>query len=113
MLVGDDLFVTNPQRLRDGIHDGLGNAVLVKPNQVGTLSESLEVIRTAQMNGYGAILSHRSGDTGETMIADIAVATNAGYIKTGAPCRYERVAKYNRLLRIEAELGRRACYGRR
>ena len=111
LLVGDDFFVTNPSRLRQGIAEAAANAVLVKPNQVGTLSDTLEVVRIAGEAGYRSILSHRSGDTGETMIADIAVATNAGFIKTGAPCRYERVAKYNRLLRIEAELGDAARYG--
>jgi len=111
LLVGDDFFVTNPSRLRQGIAEAAANAVLVKPNQVGTLSDTLEVIRIAGEAGYRSILSHRSGDTGDTMIADIAVATNAGFIKTGAPCRYERVAKYNRLLRIEEELGDAARYG--
>lgn len=111
LLVGDDYFVTNPDRLRRGIADGTANAVLVKPNQVGTLSDTLEVIRIAGEAGYKSILSHRSGDTGDTMIADAAVALNAGFIKTGAPCRYERIAKYNRLLRIEAELGASARYG--
>ena len=85
--------------------------MLVKPNQIGSLSETLEVIRMAGEAGYRSIVSHRSGETGDTSIADIAVATNAGFIKTGAPCRYERVAKYNRLLRIEAELGQNAVYG--
>lgn len=111
MLVGDDYFVTNPARLRAGIRAGTANAVLVKPNQIGTLSETFEVIRTAQEAGYKTILSHRSGDTGDTAIADIAVAVNAGFIKTGAPCRYERVAKYNRLLRVETEL-HGGVYGR-
>lgn len=112
MLVGDDLFVTNPKRLKDGITRGEGNAVLVKPNQIGTLSETLDVIRTASKNGYKQILSHRSGETCDTSIADIAVAVNCGYIKTGAPCRSERCAKYNRLLAIEAELGGTAVYGK-
>ena len=111
LLVGDDFFVTNPLRLRAGIEAGEANAVLVKPNQIGSLTKTLEVIRIAAENGYRSIVSHRSGETGDTSIADIAVATNAGFIKTGAPCRYERVAKYNRLLRIEAELGDRAVYG--
>ena len=111
-LVGDDLFVTNPERLRMGISENIANAVLVKPNQIGTLSETMEVIRIARESSYRAVISHRSGETGDTTIADIAVATNAGYIKTGAPCRGERVAKYNRLLSIEAELGARAVYGR-
>ncbi len=103
-LVGDDLFVTNPKRLREGIERAAGNAILIKPNQIGTLSETLEVIRIARDAGYKTIISHRSGETDDTTIADIAVATNAGYIKTGAPCRGERVAKYNRLLRIEEEI---------
>lgn len=111
-LVGDDLFVTNPKRLRDGICSGIANAVLVKPNQIGSLSETMDVIRIARENSYRAVISHRSGETPDTTIADIAVATNAGYIKTGAPCRGERVAKYNRLLSIEAELGARAVYGK-
>ncbi len=103
-LVGDDLFVTNPKRLQMGFEKGVGNAVLVKPNQIGTLSETLEVIRAAQNNGYAAVISHRSGESEDTTIADIAVATNAGQIKTGAPCRTDRVAKYNRLLMIEKEI---------
>ena len=111
MLVGDDFFVTNPARLEEGIRRGAANAILVKPNQIGTLTETLQVIRRAQEAGYQPIISHRSGETGDTTIADIAVATNAGFIKTGAPCRYERTAKYNRLLRIEAELGASARYG--
>ncbi len=113
LLVGDDFFVTNPGRLRDGIANGEANAVLVKPNQIGTLTETLEVIRVAAEAGYRSIVSHRSGETGDTTIADIAVATGAGFIKTGAPCRYERVAKYNRLLQIERELGDTAVYGQR
>ena len=111
MLVGDDLFVTNTNRLEDGIRVGAANAILIKPNQIGTLSETLEVIRTAKENGYKFIISHRSGETEDTTIADIAVATNAQFIKTGAPCRSERVAKYNRLLRIEAALNGSARYG--
>ena len=107
-LVGDDLFVTNPKRLRAGIQLGAANAVLVKVNQIGTLSEAMEAIETAQKNGYRAIISHRSGETEDTTIADLAVAANAGQIKTGAPCRTDRTAKYNRLLRIEEELGRTA-----
>ena len=103
-LVGDDLFVTNKVRLNIGVCKGVANAVLVKPNQIGTLSETLEVVRMAQRNGYGAVISHRSGETEDTSIADIAVATNAGQIKTGAPCRTDRTAKYNRLLVIEKEL---------
>ena len=106
--MGDDLFVTNPKRLRAGIQLGAANAVLVKVNQIGTLSEAMEAIETAQKNGYRAIISHRSGETEDTTIADLAVAANAGQIKTGAPCRTDRTAKYNRLLRIEEELGRAA-----
>ncbi|MGN6587750.1 MAG: phosphopyruvate hydratase [Solirubrobacterales bacterium] len=104
-LVGDDLFVTNPGRLRRGIELGVGNSILVKVNQIGTLSETLEAIRTAREAGYTAVISHRSGETEDTTIADLAVATGAGQIKTGAPSRSDRVAKYNRLLRIEEELG--------
>jgi enolase len=104
-LVGDDLFVTNPERLRRGIELGVGNSILVKVNQIGTLSETLEAIRTAREAGYTAVISHRSGETEDTTIADLAVATGAGQIKTGAPSRSDRVAKYNRLLRIEEELG--------
>ncbi len=103
-LVGDDLFVTNPNRLKMGFEKKVGNAVLVKPNQIGTLTETLKVIRMAQQNGYAAVISHRSGESEDTTIADIAVATNAGQIKTGAPCRTDRVAKYNRLLMIESEI---------
>jgi enolase 1/2/3 len=104
-LVGDDLFVTNPQRLRRGIELGVGNSILVKVNQIGTLSETLEAIRIAREAGYTAVISHRSGETEDTTIADLAVATGTGQIKTGAPSRSDRVAKYNRLLRIEEELG--------
>ena len=111
MLVGDDLFVTNEARLREGIRQGAANAILVKPNQIGTLSEVLRVIGCARHHGYGFIPSHRSGETEDTTLADIAVATNAVYIKTGAPCRSERVAKYNRLLRIESALGGGARFG--
>jgi enolase len=109
-LVGDDLFVTNPARLRRGIEEGAGNAILVKVNQIGTLSETLEAMRLASENGYSAVMSHRSGETEDVTIADLAVATNAGQIKTGAPSRTDRVAKYNQLLRIEEELGDRAVY---
>jgi enolase len=109
-LVGDDLFVTNPGRLRDGIERGVANSILVKVNQIGTLSETLEAIEIAATARYSAVISHRSGETEDTTIADLAVATNAGQIKTGAPSRSERVAKYNRLLAIEAELGDRAVY---
>ena len=111
-LVGDDLFVTNPERLDQGIRQQAANALLVKFNQIGTLTETLDAIRTAQASGYGVVLSHRSGETEDATIADLAVAVNAGQIKTGAPCRSDRVAKYNRLLRIEAELGARARYGK-
>jgi enolase len=109
-LVGDDLFVTNPKRLRRGIDEGVANAILVKVNQIGTLTETLEAIRTAQAAGYATVISHRSGETEDTTIADLAVATNAGQIKTGAPSRSDRVAKYNQLLRIEEELGDRAVF---
>jgi enolase len=109
-LVGDDLFVTNPERLRRGIELGVGNSILVKVNQIGTLTETLEAIRTAREAGYTAVISHRSGETEDTTIADLAVATGAGQIKTGAPSRSDRVAKYNRLLRIEEELGDRAQF---
>ncbi len=104
-LVGDDLFVTNPERLRRGIDLGVGNSILVKVNQIGTLTETLEAIRIARDAGYTAVISHRSGETEDTTIADLAVATGAGQIKTGAPSRSDRTAKYNRLLRIEEELG--------
>ena len=104
MLVGDDLFVTNEKRLKKGIDAGMGNAILIKPNQIGTLTETLDVIALAKQKGYQTIISHRSGDTDDTFISDIAVGTNAGFIKSGAPCRMERVAKYNRLLEIEAEI---------
>ena len=111
MLVGDDLFVTNSKRLTDGIKKKAANAILIKPNQIGTLSETLDVIRKATNAGYKFILSHRSGETEDTTIADIAVAVNSPFIKTGAPCRSERVAKYNRLLRIEASLNSSGVYG--
>lgn len=110
-IVGDDLFVTNPARLRQGIALKSANAVLVKPNQIGTLSETMQTVRLAQRNGYRTILSHRSGETEDTAIADICVALNAGQIKTGAPARSERVCKYNRLLKIEQALGAAALYG--
>ncbi|HET7744239.1 MAG TPA: phosphopyruvate hydratase [Gaiellaceae bacterium] len=109
-LVGDDLFVTNVEFLRRGIEEGVANAVLVKVNQIGTLSEAIDAIELARSAGYGTVISHRSGETEDTTIADLAVATNAGQIKTGAPSRSERVAKYNQLLRIEEELGDRAQY---
>ena len=103
-LVGDDLFVTNPKRLQMGFDKEVANAILVKPNQIGTLTETLDVVRMAQREGYAAVISHRSGESEDTTIADIAVATNAGQIKTGAPCRTDRVSKYNRLLIIEKEI---------
>lgn len=109
-LVGDDLFVTNVQRLSQGIEKGVGNAILIKVNQIGTLTETLDAIHMANRAGYPAIISHRSGETEDTTIADLAVAVNAGQIKTGAPSRSERVAKYNQLLRIEEELGASAQY---
>ena len=104
MLVGDDLFVTNVTRLMRGIENGCGNAILIKPNQIGSLTETMLAIRTAKEHGYRTIMSHRSGETEDTFIADLAVGMYTGYIKTGAPCRSERVAKYNRLLRIEEEI---------
>jgi enolase len=109
-LVGDDNFVTNPERLRRGIDEGVANSILVKLNQIGTLSETLETVRIAHDAGYTVVISHRSGETEDTTIADLAVGTNAGQIKTGAPSRSDRTAKYNRLLRIEEELGERASY---
>lgn len=110
-IVGDDLFVTNPKRLREGIDIGAGNSILIKVNQIGTLTDSLNAIELAHKNGYTAVVSHRSGESEDTTIADLAVAVNSGQIKTGAPCRGERTAKYNRLLRIEEELGDAAIYG--
>ncbi|HBC43710.1 MAG TPA: phosphopyruvate hydratase [Pseudanabaena sp.] len=109
-LVGDDLFVTNKTRLERGIREGCASAILIKLNQIGSLTETLEAIATADRNGYRSVISHRSGETEDTTIADLAVATRAGQIKTGSLCRSERVAKYNRLLRIEAELGSQAVY---
>jgi enolase len=109
-LVGDDLFVTNPERLQDGISRGVANSILVKVNQIGTLTETLEAIRIARDAGYTAVMSHRSGETEDTTIADLAVATGCGQIKTGAPSRSDRVAKYNQLLRIEEALGADAAY---
>jgi enolase len=109
-LVGDDLYVTNPERIRRGIAERSSNAVLIKLNQIGTLTETLEAIRLTQTAGWHAVISHRSGETEDTTIADLAVATGAGQIKTGAPARSERVAKYNRLLQIEDELGESAIY---
>ncbi|MCR4428225.1 MAG: phosphopyruvate hydratase [Caldiserica bacterium] len=105
LLVGDDIFVTNPQRLKMGFEKGVGNAILIKLNQIGTLTETMDVIHLARRNGYGAVVSHRSGETEDTFIADFVVAMNTGLIKTGAPARSERVAKYNQLLRIEETLG--------
>jgi enolase len=112
-LVGDDLFVTNIERLEWGIEDGLANAILIKLNQIGTVTETLDCIRVAQEAGYGRVISHRSGETSDTFIADLAVATNAGQIKTGSLCRSDRVAKYNQLLRIGDELGDAALYAGR
>jgi enolase len=109
-LVGDDLFVTNPKILQEGIEKGVGNSILIKVNQIGTLSETLDAINLAKANGYTAVVSHRSGETEDTTIADLAVATNAGQIKTGSLSRSDRVAKYNQLLRIEAELAGTATY---
>ena len=109
-LVGDDIFVTNPNRLMRGIQEGVGNAILVKLNQIGTLTETLDVIEIARKAGYRTVISHRSGETEDTTISDLAVGTNAGQIKTGAPSRTDRVAKYNQLLRIEEELGRRTTF---
>jgi enolase len=112
-LVGDDLFVTNPARLRDGIGQGLANSLLVKVNQIGTLSETLEAVIMAQRAGYTAVMSHRSGETEDYTIADLAVATNCGQIKTGSLARSDRLAKYNQLIRIEEELGSAAAYAGR
>ena len=109
-LVGDDLFVTNIKRLQKGLDNKIANSILIKLNQIGTLTETLDAIELAKKNGYTAVISHRSGETEDTTLADVAVATNAGQIKTGAPCRTDRVAKYNRLLNIEAELGDLAIY---
>jgi enolase len=112
-VVGDDLFVTNPERLERGIREHAANAILVKPNQIGTLTETLDVIDLGQRNRFGVIVSHRSGETEDTTIADVAVATDAGQIKAGAPSRGERTAKYNQLLRVEEELGDTARYAGR
>jgi enolase len=109
-LVGDDLFVTNPARLQEGIDRGVGNSILVKVNQIGTLTETIEAVRLAHANGYSAVMSHRSGETEDATIADLAVALGTRQIKTGAPARSDRVAKYNQLLRIEEELGDKATY---
>ncbi|HEY0072632.1 MAG TPA: phosphopyruvate hydratase, partial [Abditibacteriaceae bacterium] len=112
-LVGDDLFVTNTERLSKGIEMGAGNSILIKVNQIGTLTETLAAIEMAKRAGFTAVVSHRSGETEDTTIADIVVATNAGQIKTGAPARSDRVAKYNQLLRIEEELGDTALFAGR
>jgi len=109
-LVGDDLFVTNTDRLAEGIKKGIGNSILIKVNQIGTLTETLDAIEMAHKNGYTAVISHRSGETEDTTIADIAVATNAGQIKTGSMSRTDRIAKYNQLFRIEEELGESALF---
>jgi enolase len=110
-IVGDDFFVTNPARLAEGIAKGCCNSILVKVNQIGSLTETLDAVGLAQRNRYTAVLSHRSGETEDTTIADIAVATNCGQIKTGSASRTDRIAKYNQLLRIEEELGAAAIYG--
>ena len=112
-IVGDDLFVTNPERLQRGISADTANALLVKVNQIGSLTETLDAVDMAHRSGYRAMMSHRSGETEDTTIADLAVATNCGQIKTGAPARSERVAKYNQLLRIEEQLGDVALYAGR
>ena len=109
-LVGDDIFVTNPAIIRRAVAEKVGNAVLIKLNQIGTLSETLEAISIAREAHYGIVVSHRSGETSDDFIADLTVATGAGQLKSGAPCRGERVAKYNQLLRIEEELGAQARY---
>ena len=109
-LVGDDLFVTNINRLSNGLESKCANSILIKPNQIGTISETLSTIRLAQKNNYSTISSHRSGETTDTFISDLAVGLNMGQIKSGAPCRGERIAKYNRLLQIEEELGNTANY---
>jgi enolase len=110
-LVGDDLFVTNTQRLQRGIKESAGNSILIKVNQIGTLTETLDAIELARRSGFTTIISHRSGETEDATIADIAVATNAGQIKTGSASRTDRIAKYNQLLRIEEDLGQAARYG--
>jgi enolase len=109
-LVGDDLFVTNAERLREGIKQGLANSILIKVNQIGTLTETLAAVHTAQRAGYSAVMSHRSGETEDATIADLAVATGCGQIKTGSLARSDRTAKYNQLLRIEEELGSQAIF---
>ena len=110
-LVGDDLFVTNKVRLKRGIEGKVANSILVKVNQIGTLTETLETMKLAKDSGYSTVMSHRSGETEDVTIADLAVATNAGQIKTGAPSRSDRVSKYNQLLRIEEMLGSKAAFG--
>jgi len=110
-LVGDDNFVTNPKIFAEGIRDGIANAILIKLNQIGTVSETLVTVAMAQNAGYGTVISHRSGETEDAFIADFAVGTNAGQIKTGSLCRSERIAKYNRLLVIEQALSKKARYG--
>jgi enolase len=112
-LVGDDIFVTNVTRLADGIKHGIGNSILIKVNQIGTLTETLAAVETAHKAGYTAVMSHRSGETEDATIADLAVATNCGQIKTGSLARADRTAKYNQLLRIEEELGAEAQFGGR
>jgi enolase len=112
-LVGDDLYTTNKERLSRGIKQRASNSILIKLNQIGTLTETLEVMKIAKKAGWTSVVSHRSGETEDTTISDLAVAKNCGQIKSGAPCRSERVAKYNRLLRIEEELGKRARYAGR
>jgi enolase len=109
-LVGDDLFVTNSVRLQRGIDTDVANSILIKVNQIGSLTETLDTVQLATRHGYTSVMSHRSGETEDATIADLAVATNCGQIKTGAPCRSDRVAKYNQLLRIEADLGEAATY---
>jgi enolase len=110
-LVGDDNFVTNPKIFAAGVKAGIANAILIKLNQIGTVSETLQTVAMAQAAGYGVVISHRSGETEDTFIADFAVGTDAGQIKTGSLCRSERIAKYNRLLTIEKELGKKSRYG--
>jgi enolase len=112
-IVGDDLFVTNPKRLRRGIDEGIANAILIKLNQIGSLTETLDTIRLGANHGYRSVISHRSGETEDAFIADLAVATNAGQIKTGSLSRSDRIAKYNQLLRIGYELGAGQTYGGR
>ena len=109
-IVGDDVFVTNPKILKEGIEKGVANAILIKLNQIGTLSETLETIRLAKENGYNTVISHRSGESEDTFIADLAVAVDAGQIKSGSICRTDRVCKYNQLIRIERELGKKGKF---